>query len=168
MDAWFDRVPCGLWFSPQCPVVPRQTWRMPTCLVTGGRNTPSTPSSGISATQGLHNATLQWFAVRQTASGRNPRWNVPTVRALCRNTRHSSWDYFVEKEQVCYFLTIPHCCAFLSPQWKPEEEYTGGAAGVQQPAASSSKKEEEDFVTLKNICSTWKSIFHFSEEELKS
>lgn len=67
---------------PQCPAAPRQRWRTPTCLATGGRNTPLIPSSATSATPASRSATRLWSAAKPTGSGRSRRWNVEMVRAF--------------------------------------------------------------------------------------
>lgn len=87
MASWFSNNGGSL--CSQCPVVRHQRWRTPTCLVTRGRITPSTPSSAISATQGSRSASCRWSAVKQMGSGRSLRCNALTVSSLCTNTPSS-------------------------------------------------------------------------------
>lgn len=89
----------GLCLRPQCLVEPRQRWRMPTFLETGGRSTPSTQSSGISATQDLDSAAHLWFTVKQADSGRSLWWNVLMVSTVFRkgpggfSSNKYSWQF---------------------------------------------------------------------------
>lgn len=69
-------------FCPQCPAVPHQRWRTPTCLGPEERNTRFIPSSATSASPASGSATPLWSAAERTASGRSPGWNAPMVRAF--------------------------------------------------------------------------------------
>jgi len=93
LKSWFKSTLCGLWLCLQCHVVLRQRWKTLTCLVTGGLSTLSTPSSATSAIQDLDSAIHQWYAVKLTDSGRNPKWNVLMVRALLTDSLCFTWSF---------------------------------------------------------------------------
>lgn len=142
MDTCFDTIPRGLWFCPQCLAAPRRKSTTLTCLVTGGRSTPSTPSSGTNATQDLHSATHRWFAVKQTDSGRNPRWNVLTVSALSAESPLPcsalvcSENSAIGKDKCISFLTITHpSCVFSLATVKARKRIQRRSS--RSPAASS-------------------------------
>lgn len=153
MDVQPDVVLCS-----QCPAVLHQRWRTPTCLVTRGRITPSTPSSAISATRGSHSASHRWSAVKQMGSGRSPRCNAPKVSRLCVNTPSFWFPAVTQTSSFWGFFSV-----FCSESQKKDTAEEQEERSSRQKA--SLKRKKGQFLNLEEHLQHTE--IQFSEDELK-